>query len=375
MLEIQKYLMSHSLEELKETYGVEAKVYDDCVLLNYSQIDSPKEEMLVRECRGLILSKDYKHILCKSFTRFFNYGECQKSQEGFSFNDAVVYEKVDGSIIRIWWNHFIRNWCIASRGMAYAEGLTSTAIHTFHECVMKCFGEGEWEKFCSYLNPNFTYVFEFVSPENRVVKSYGSDYHLYFLACFDNRTGKEERGQEEIGNTVIELLGEFDNIRHPKVYSLKNYSEIVDFMSSLDTMDEGFVVYDKKSGIRVKIKNPSYLAIASKRMNGGLTENAIIDMVYANETAEYLTYFHEDFHLIEPYMEAYERMMNLIHKVWNDVRFMDTSDAEGRKMYASRVKEYPFSGLLFSMKDGKEMKDILARMSDNSKKSMLLKFM
>lgn len=375
MLEIQKYLMSHSLEELKETYGVEAKVYDDCVLLNYSQIDSPKEEMLVRECRGLILSKDYKHILCKSFTRFFNYGECQKSQEGFSFNDSVVYEKVDGSIIRIWWNPFIRNWCIASRGMAYAEGLTSTAIHTFHECVMKCFGEGEWEKFCSYLNPNYTYVFEFVSPENRVVKSYGSDYHLYFLACFDNRTGKEERGQEEIGNTVIELLGEFDNIRHPKVYSLKNYSEIVDFMSSLDTMDEGFVVYDRKSGIRVKIKNPSYLAIASKRVNGGLTENAIIDMVYANETAEYLTYFHEDFHLIEPYMEAYERMMNLIHKVWNDVRFMDTSSAEGRKMYAGRVKEYPFSGLLFSMKDGKEMKDILARMSDNSKKSMLLKFM
>lgn len=373
MLEIQKYLMAHSLEELKEAYGVEAKVYDDCVLLNYSQIDSPKEEMLVRECRGLILSKDYKRILCKSFTRFFNYGECQKSQEGFSFNDAVVYEKVDGSIIRFW--HDGVKWNIASRGMAYAEGLTSTAIHTFHECVMKCFGEGEWEKFCSYLNPNFTYVFEFVSPENRVVKSYGSDYHLYFLACFDNRFGTEERRQEVIGDTVIELLGEFDNIRHPKVYSLKNYSEIVDFMSSLDAMDEGFVVYDKKSGIRVKIKNPSYLAIASKRVNGGLTENAIIDMVYANETAEYLTYFHEDFHLIEPYKDAYERMMNLIHKVWNDVRFMDTSDAEGRKMYAGRVKHYPFSGILFSMKDGKEMKDILARMSDNSKKSMLLKFM
>ena len=373
MLEIQKYLMAHSLEELKETYGVEAKVYDDCVLLNYSQIDSPKEEMLVRECRGLILSKDYKRILCKSFTRFFNYGECQKSQEGFSFNDAVVYEKVDGSLIRFWYDGV--KWNIASRGMAYAEGLTSTAIHTFHECVMKCFGEGEWEKFCSYLNPNYTYVFEFVSPENRVVKSYGSDYHLYFLACFDNRFGTEERRQEVIGDTVIELLGEFDNIRHPKVYSLKNYSEIVDFMSSLDTMDEGFVVYDKRSGIRVKIKNPSYLAIASKRVNGGLTENAIIDMVYANETAEYLTYFHEDFHLIEPYKEAYERMMNLIHRVWNDVRFMDTSDAEGRKMYAGRVKHYPFSGILFAMKDGKEMKDIMARMSDNSKKSMLLKFM
>lgn len=370
MLEIQKYLMSHSLEELKETYGVEAKVYDDCVLLNYSQIDSPKEEMLVRECRGLILSKDYKRILCKSFTRFFNYGECQKSQEGFSFNDAVVYEKVDGSIIRIWWNPFIRNWCIASRGMAYAEGLTSTAIHTFHECVMKCFGEGEWEKFCSYLNPILTYVFEFVSPENRVVKSYGSDYHLYFLACFDNRFGTEERRQEVIGDTVIELLGEFDNIRHPKVYSLKNYSEIVDFMSSLDTMDEGFVVYDKKSGIRVKIKNPSYLAIASKRVNGGLTENAIIDMVYANETSEYLTYFNEDSHLIEPYTIAYERMMSEIHRVWEDVK-----DIEVRKDFALSVKDYPFSGCLFAMKDGKELKSVITRMSDSAKKTMLLKFM
>ena len=78
-----------------------------------------------------------------------------------------------------------------------------------------------------------------------------------------------------------------------------------------------------------------------KRMNGGLTENAIIEMVYANEDIEYLIYFHEDFHLIESYKEAYERMMSLIHRVWNDVRFMDTSDAEGRKMYAGRVKHYP----------------------------------
>lgn len=373
MLEIQKYLMSHSLEELKASYGVEAKEYDDCVILSYSQIDSPKEEMLVRECRGLILTKDYKRILCKSFTRFFNYGECQKSQEGFSFDTSIVYEKVDGSIIRFW--HDGVKWNVASRGMAYAEGLTSTAIHTFDECVKMCFKEGEWVKFCSYLNPNFTYVFEFVSPENRVVKSYGKEYNLYYLACFDNRTGEEERRSEVVGETMDIIVDTFDNIKYPKTYTLSNYQEIVDFMSSLDTMDEGFVLYDRKSGIRVKIKNPSYLAIASKRMNNGLTENAIIDMVYANETAEYLTYFPEDFHLIEPYKESYERMMNLIHKVWNDVRFMDTSDAEGRKMYAGRVKHYPFSGILFSMKDGKEMKDVITRMSDSAKKSMLLKFM
>lgn len=368
MLEIQKYLMAHSLEELKASYGVEVKEYDDCVILSYSQIDSPKEEMLVRECRGLILSKDYKRILCKSFTRFFNYGECQKSQEGFSFDTSIVYEKVDGSIIRFW--HDGVKWNIASRGMAYAEGLTSTAIHTFEECVKMCFKEGEWEKFCSYLNPNFTYVFEFVSPENRVVKSYGKEYNLYYLACFDNRTGEEERRSEVVGETMDIIVDTFDNIKYPKTYALSNYQEIVDFMSSLDTMDEGFVLYDRKSGIRVKIKNPSYLAIASKRVNGGLTENAIISMVYANETAEYLTYFGEDSHLIEPYMMAYDHMMSEIHRVWEEVK-----EIEVRKDFALKVKDYPFSGCLFAMKDGKELKGVITRMSDSAKKTMLLKFM
>ena len=368
MLEIQKYLMTYSLEELKETYGVEVKEYDDCVLLNYSQIDSPKEEMLVRECRGLILSKDYKTILCKSFTRFFNYGECQKSQEGFSFKDSIVYEKVDGSIIRFW--HDGVKWNIASRGMAYAEGLTSTAIHTFEECVMRCFKEGEWERFCSYLNPTFTYVFEFVSPENRVVKSYGKEYNLYYLACFDNRTGVEERRSEVVGEVMDIIVDTFDNIKYPKTYALSDYQEIVDFMSSLDAMDEGFVLYDRKSSIRVKIKNPSYLAIASKRVNGGLTENAIINMVYANETSEYLTYFGEDSHLIEPYMIAYDRMMSEIHRVWEVVKGIEV-----RKDFALNVKDYPFSGCLFAMKDGKELKGVITRMSDSSKKTMLLKFM
>jgi hypothetical protein len=232
-----------------------------------------------------------------------------------------------------------------------------------------CFKEGEWEKFCSYLNPNFTYVFEFVSPENRVVKSYGKKYNLYYLACFDNRTGEEERRSEVVGDTMDIIVDTFDNIKYPKTYALSNYQEIVDFMSSLDVMDEGFVLYDKKSGIRVKIKNPSYLAIASKRMNGGLTENAIIDMIFTNETSEYLTYFGEDEFLITPYQEAYDRLIKNINSVWEDVK-----NIEDRKTYALSVKEYPFSGVLFAMKDGKGIKEIFSKMSDNTKKTLILSY-
>lgn len=369
MLEVQKYLMTHSLEELKETYGIDTKIYDDCVLLNYSQIDSPKEELIVKECRGIILSKDYKHILCKSFTRFFNYGECKKSQEGFSFDDSVVYEKIDGSLIRMWFHN--NKWNIASRSMAYAEGFTSTNINTFYDCVMKCFEDGEFEDFCSYLNPTFTYVFELVSPENRVVKSYGSEYNLYYLSCFDNRTGKEERRSEVVGETMDIIVEKFKNIKYPKTYALKNYNEILSFMNSLNATDEGFVVYDNKSGIRVKIKNPSYLAIASKRMNNGLTEKSIIDMVFSNETAEYLTYFEEDRVLIEPYIEAYDKLVSEILEVWNKVSSFDTSTHEGRKEFALTIKSNIFSSIIFGMKDGKSMKELLLKASDRSKNAMI----
>ena len=375
MLNVMKFLNEHKVEDLND-FGITIKEYPNCVLLNYSQIDSPKENPIVMECRGLILSKDYKSILCKSFTRFFNYGECVNSQKGFSFENSIVYEKVDGSLVRFWKDNVTGEWNISTRQMAYGEGFTSSNINTFSEAVKKCFNSKEdYNSFCNKLdayNPHYTYVFEFVSPENRVVKNYGSEYALYFLACFNNDTGEEDISNG--CNDFISSIKKYGNIRLPHKYALKDYDSIKNYFSHLEATDEGFVVYDIDSGIRVKIKNPAYLTIAAKRMNGGLTENHIIELIFQNETSEYLTYFKEDAHLFEPYQKSYDKMIEDIHRVWNEVKDMPRDNPREKKEFALTISSCPFSDIIFSMKDGKSMSDIFNKKSLRYKIRLLSKY-
>ena len=45
------------------------------LMLKYSQVDSDFNEVIVRECRGLILNEDTNEIVSFPFTKFGNFGE------------------------------------------------------------------------------------------------------------------------------------------------------------------------------------------------------------------------------------------------------------------------------------------------------------
>mgnify|MGYP003565423402 CR=1 FL=1 len=57
MLNTVKYLKNHTYKDIKNEFGIKVKEYDDRIVLNYSQINSPKYHPIVKECRALILSK------------------------------------------------------------------------------------------------------------------------------------------------------------------------------------------------------------------------------------------------------------------------------------------------------------------------------
>ncbi|MFW6008916.1 MAG: RNA ligase [archaeon] len=94
MLNVQKYLLENGLQSLKDNYGVITKEYDNLVVINYSQIDSPKNDPITDECRGLILSADFSKVLCRSFDRFYNLGEADQKVD--NIEDYTILEKYDG---------------------------------------------------------------------------------------------------------------------------------------------------------------------------------------------------------------------------------------------------------------------------------------
>ena len=81
MLNVQKFLLAQkeqglsnaqAFEQLTEQFAIKVKHYEDerIVLLDYHQLDSPKMNPIVIECRSLILHFDTLGVISRKFDRF-----------------------------------------------------------------------------------------------------------------------------------------------------------------------------------------------------------------------------------------------------------------------------------------------------------------
>jgi len=264
VLEVQKYLRNHKLEDLKNEYGIKYTLYDDRVVLNYSQINTPggkKFHPIIRECRALILSyPDYK-IISRSFDRFYNYKEDPDS-DNFDISKAIIKEKVDGSLVNIY--HDKTKWCVSTKGTAFAEGNIFNTSYVFKDLIFEALNirtDNDFQNFMSSCNDTkeYTYIFELVSPKNRIIKIYDKT-ELIYLATRDKYSGEYIFKFEDIC-----FLHEFYKFhtklfKRAKLYKLSSFDEIINTFNKLSYQEEGYVAYIPEENWRIKIKNPVHVA-------------------------------------------------------------------------------------------------------------------
>lgn len=359
---LRRYNGLSGLDSLKEKYGISVSdKYDDIVVLNYSQIDSPKFDPLVRECRGLILEKCSWNVVARSFDRFFNFGECPDANK-HDITKAIVQEKLDGSLVTAYWRY--GKWHFSTRKMAYAEGENSFGV-SFRQVIDKAF---DVKKLNEY-DHDLCFIFELTSPETRVVKRY-TDYTLTLIGARDKENCREWN------SAALEFLSEDLKVPRPKMYKMSSFEEVVKNSKELPELDEGYVcVWDNDelpigSFYRLKIKNPAYLAVAHMRDNGEHSEKRIICLVMLNEQEEYLSYFPEDRQLFQKYVDVWKKIRDDVDNTWNRVKHI-----EDQKSFALEVKELPSSGILFKMKKGFSFDGIIEKMNDNSKINLFKGYM
>ena len=354
-MKVIEYLKNHSYDDLKNELGIESKVYNDRVVLNYSQTDSPKYDPIVKECRALILNRPNHKVLCRSFDRFYNYGE-DPNTEKFKINRSVVEEKIDGSLCCVYNDG--NKWQVSTRKMAFAEGETFTG-KTFKEIFIEALG-GDPNEIFKTINTDLVIIFELVSPETRVVKPY--EETLVYLLDIRNRVTGSWLGNEESWFWNIPSKAKW---RYPKKFKFENWEECLYALKELPALDEGYVA--RLMGWRIKIKNPSYLAIANLRLNGVLSEKRLIKLVLLNDYDEYLNYFPEDKKNFEPYIEAYKNMIIDI-----DAKWIAYKNLENDKDFALAIKNCPAKNILFGMrKKGMKISEVIDKMTDNSKYFLL----
>lgn len=335
-MKVIEYLKEHGLERLKEEFAIRVKEYPEegLLVLNYDQINSrPKDHPIVRECRGLILDSDF-NMVSKSFNRFFNLGEIPEEDEKFDISRAVCFEKVDGSLIKIY--NYCGTWYCSTRGTAFAEAQTPMGV-SFKELVYRALevnSDLQFNELCDeYLEREFTYIFEITSSENRVVKVYEGTT-LWYLGC--NNSNNTKSLQLLSGSPKLP-----PQVRLPKAYSFGSFEEIRLAADNLKDLDEGYVCLDTSTGARLKIKSPTYLAVHSLR-GEGLSTKRILELVCMNEQEEYLAYYPEDRKYFDPYEESLKALIEEMETAWEHL-----AGISDQKQFALLVKDKLYSAVMF----------------------------
>jgi hypothetical protein len=378
-MNVIKFLNQYSVEKLKEIFSIKVNDYPDhnLMVLNYSTYLSPKYNNITKECRSLVLeNKKPYNIISRSFSRFFdyydNYGE--NSSIDLCSPNVRVYEKVDGSLINLYYHN--GKWLVRTRSMALAEGDAYPAIginvqngHTFRGIFDSIITNNyaSVDDFYKNLNTKNTYIFELVSPKTRIVKQYNKD-DIYLLASIDNETGKE------MSPVDLQILADILFISRPYTINFKSIKELSDYTENkLNDEDEGFVVADFTNLYNVKrykFKAKKYLWLHRMMSRHSLTNKDITDIVMRGDEEEFLKYFPEYTSNFEPFLQAREKIFDDIKKLSDKYLYI-----KDRKILAEKIKTTKIQHILFGLYDNRDIDTILSNMTLNAKVKLLLSYM
>jgi hypothetical protein len=287
-----EYLRTHSAADLMRDHGVKVSVgtrgYK--ASLNYDQIAARESDTLANECRALVLATHDGRawpedgpvgdtiVLARAFDRFFNHGTGAAHAVDLDHPETRVFEKLDGTLILVYFDPFVSSWCVATRSVPDADKpLNGMALS----------GEGEWtfrslfemtlrecgidfDTLTQSLGTNVTYIYELTTPWNTIiVRHERCRVHLLGARDWD---GNELHADRWDTHPIARCPS------HP-VRSLTELFALLD--SRAPTESEGVVV--RMSGFRrVKVKSAAYVAATRMKESVGTSVRSMLEVVLLN---------------------------------------------------------------------------------------------
>lgn len=234
-------------------YGeVNAVYYDGMVLFNYTQTAqfANRWNYFERISRGLILDAVTGEVIARPFPKFWNWGE--------RFNETPIIditEKVDGSLGILYYRNGVHR--IATRGSFTSDQAQWATAY------LKQF-------YLETLNNDYTFLFEIIYPENRVVVDYKGRQDLVLIGARHRFTGVE------LSRKSLEQAADIFHFTLPKHYTFNSVSEIIEAAHALSANEEGWVIRFA-DGERLKIKGDAYRL--AHRIMTGVTFNRVLEAV------------------------------------------------------------------------------------------------
>lgn len=290
-----------------------------------------------RQCRGLILDKQYT-IIQRPFPKFFNLQEAILQGEHVPDEQFLVTEKLDGSL-----------------GILYrdADSLKLATRGSFMSDQAKK-GTQLVQKYTHVpFSPDFTYLFEIIYPENKIVVDYGKKEDIILLGAIEKQSGRE-MSYEQLQAFAAEYM----------ISLVKKYDAITDF-SRLQTEPnkEGYVLTFPLSNQRFKIKFDEYVRL--HRLITGVNTRVIWDLLKNRQTFdELLERVPEEFYIWvrqtkKGLEEEYTQIEQLCLSIKSKLQVVPTRKDQARMV----LKDHKaYAGIIFALLDNKPYQEIIWKM-------------
>jgi len=312
----------------------------DLWILNYSPKAQSKKfwDEYTKSCRGMVIDAE-GNIFARPFQKFKNYEEYDPSRIDMS-QPFVIYEKMDGSLIIVFYYEARMQWIVASRGSFISE----QSIEAKKMLDINVF---------KHMNTNCTYLFEVLYPENRIVVDYGDRKELVLLSVIITSTGNELSHSE-----INSLYSKHFTI--VKLHDIKNIKNLNDLKALEEDNMEGFVIRFA-NGFRVKVKFSEYV-----RLHGILTNVSnltVWEHLRDNyEFDELLDRVPDEFYdwlkrtaskLLVEYAEIERQALQEF------VRIYHINQITERALFAEQAKLFKHRSILFKLYDRRPYDDII----------------
>lgn len=319
-----QHLVDDSLLRVQEHPYGSLYIYNYTERCQFEHLWSPETRM----CRGLIVDSAGV-VVARPYDKFFNLEEHDPDEIPKDVN-FIAFDKADGSLGIMYPIH--GGVALATRGSFISEQAIK-GTEMLHEKLDKATGG-------IFFPEKYTYLFEIIYPENRIVVDYGGISDLVFLGAREIETGK------------ILLPDSFPEVQKLFVSA----KPVEDYKTPRDNA-EGVVLYFA-NGFMCKVKYEEYVRL--HRLVTGVNERRIWDILRnGGSVKELLEHVPEEFEkwvvdTTNRLTAQYKEIEEEAHKRYNE--FIPGADT--KKEFAMRVLGMKgsgkWSGLLFAIYDKKD---------------------
>lgn len=284
---------------------------DDFILLKYNQevIFGDLWNKFYMESRGTVIDYKKENLVTLPYKKFFNLNEKPYVNldiikgyydKGYKF---IIKDKLDGSLINI--SKYNGQVVVTSSG-----SFTSSQVYKAIELLNR------YKYFVDNMREDYTYMFEIIYPDNRVVVDY-KDTEDIFLTGIRNKKTFTLVKDEEIKNIVQKYglkMTSYDN---------RNFEQILDATKEYSYKDkEGWVIKVEEMELLFKLKCDDYIN-AHKYFTTSFTDKNIACLIKEEKIDDYLARLDGD------------RKKEVLSKVREILSKVDKTKNEVEKLYNS----------------------------------------